>query len=124
MAGTLFEQYGGFSTVRRIVTDFYDRIIESKEISDYFDTVDMRSLVDHQTKFIAQVMGGPISYTDEALQRIHSRLDIQSAHFDEMALLLKETLQDHDIESSDVSVICNEIFSRKHYIVNSAAKQD
>lgn len=124
MTGTLFDQYGGFSAVRRIVRDFYDRIVDSDEISDYFATVDMRNLVDHQTKFIAQVMGGPVSYTDEALQRIHSRLDIQSEHFDEMALLLKETLQDHDVEAADVSAICNEIFSRKHFIINSVVKRD
>ena len=124
MKRTLFDQYGGFSAVRRIVGDFYDRIVDSEEISSYFVAVDMRNLVDHQTKFIAQVMGGPVSYTDEALQRIHSRLDIQSEHFDEMALLLRETLQDHEVESSDVTAICNEIFSRKHFIINSVVKRD
>lgn len=29
MAATMFERYGGFVTVRKVVSDFYDRVLES-----------------------------------------------------------------------------------------------
>lgn len=118
MAQTLFEHYGGFATVRRIVTDLYDGILDSDQLSGYFEGTDMRLMIDHQTKFIAQLMGGPASYSDEALQRLHAAHSIQSPAFDEMAVLLKQTLHDHGISNSDVADISNQIYRRKHFIVN------
>jgi hemoglobin len=38
---------------------FYDRVLNSDVIGAYFDDIDMRQLIDHQTKFISQGMGGP-----------------------------------------------------------------
>lgn len=46
----------------------------------------MRVLVDHQTKFIALMMGGPASYTDEHLKRVHAHLGIGSTAFGETVL--------------------------------------
>lgn len=117
MAKTLFEHYGGFTAVRRIVADLYDGILDSEQLSGYFEGTDMRLMIDHQTKFIAQLMGGPASYSDEALQRLHAAHSIKSPAFDEMAVLLKQTLQDHGVSSGDVADISNQIYRRKHYIV-------
>jgi len=119
MAKTLFDHYGGFSAVRRIVTDLYDGILDSEQLSGYFAGTDMRLMIDHQTKFIAQLMGGPASYSDEALQRLHAAHNIKSPAFDEMALLLKQTLLDHGISNCDVADISNQIYRRKHYIVTA-----
>jgi len=55
---TLFDKYGGFATVSRIVSAFYDEVLESEQLRPYFRGLDMRRLVDHQTKFIAALMGG------------------------------------------------------------------
>lgn len=65
---------------------------ESDILGPYFDDVDMPQLIDHQTKFFASLMGGPASYSDETLQRVHARLHITEEVFDEMAQLLRETL--------------------------------
>ena len=118
MSKTLFEHYGGFTTIRRIVIDLYEGILDSEQLSRYFEGTDMRLMIDHQTKFIAQLMGGPISYSDEALQRLHAAHSIKSPAFDEMAVLLKQTLLDHGIASGDVADISNQIYRRKHYIVS------
>jgi len=72
MADTIFERYGGFSAVRRIVSDFYDRVLDSPVIAHHFEKVDMKRLLDHQARFIAAVTGGPASYSDEHLRRITS----------------------------------------------------
>lgn len=117
MAQTIFERYGGFASVRRVVSSFYDRVLDSPALARHFETVDMRTLIDHQTKFIAQAMGGPASYTDEHLRRVHARLGIGHEDFIEMARLLRETLEDFDFDPADVDAVDREILRREHVIV-------
>ena len=117
MAQTIFERYGGFAQFSQIVAAFYDKILDNPVTSPYFANTDMRRLIDHQTKFVASLVGGPASYSDEALARIHSHLAISENAFAEMASLLKETLEDFELEAVDVIKVCNEIFSRRHLVV-------
>lgn len=114
---TLFEQYGGFPKVSRIVSTFYERVTESPKLADYFADTDMRQLIDHQTKFIASVMGGPASFTDQHLARVHAHLGITSAAFDEAVLILRESLEDHGMEESDIGTVVSSVRARKPYIV-------
>jgi hemoglobin len=114
---SLFEKLGGFAKVSRIVSAFYDKVLDSEILAPYFQNADMRQLIDHQTKFIAQVMGGPASYSNQELQRVHQHLDVSDEAFAEMAMLMRETLEDFDLEDEDVETICDEIVSRKPYIV-------
>ena len=73
---TMFEKYGGFAAVSRIVSAFYDQVLDVPELAKYFKGTDMRRLIDHQTKFIASVMGGPASYSAEQLERVHANMAI------------------------------------------------
>ena len=114
---TMFEKYGGFSTVSRIVSAFYDEIMEMPELAEYFAGTDMRRLVDHQTKFIASVMGGPASFSNEQLERVHANIGITEAHYVSVVSILRETLEDFDVDESDIASICNDIMERKRYIV-------
>ena len=70
---TLFEKYGGFSTLSKVVMSFYDKVLDSDQVGDYFEDVDMKKQIDHQTKFIASIMGGPASFTDDMLRRVHAK---------------------------------------------------
>lgn len=117
MRRTVFEKYGGFARVNRVVMGFYDKILESPVTSPYFENTDMRALIEHQTRFIAAIMGGPASFTNDHLERVHARLNISEAAFLEAAALLRETLEDHDFEDSDIQLVIGEIMSRKAYIV-------
>jgi hemoglobin len=117
MARSIFERYGGFASVSRVVMSFYDRILDSPITSPYFEHIDMRRLIDHQTRFISSVMGGPASYTNDHLQRVHARLAITSVAFDEMTMILRETLEDFDYADDDIQAIMDEIVSRRHVIV-------
>jgi hemoglobin len=119
MAGTLFEKYGGFANVSKIVMAFYDKAIDSDIIGPYFEDTDMRRLVDHQTKFIAQVMGGPVSYSGDALRRVHAPLNIDRAAFDEMAALLRETLEDFSLASGDVDTVMDQIMARAGEVIST-----
>jgi hemoglobin len=117
MATPIFDKYGGFGTVSKVVLEFYDRVGDSEILAPYFANTDMRTLVDHQTKFIASLMGGPISYTDETIRRVHAHLAITEAAFEEMRSILEETLEDFDFADSDVKAVIREITVRKTLIV-------
>ncbi len=114
----MFERYGGFSAVSRIVSSFYNKVMESDRLADYFAGIDMKNLLDHQTKFIASLMGGPASYTNDKLVRAHAHLNIDEESFDEVASLLKETLEDFDLDTSDIDIIMREITERKNAIIS------
>jgi hemoglobin len=116
---SLFEKYGGFARVSRIVSTFYDRLLESPGLARYFEGIDMRRLVDHQTKFIAQVMGGPAAYSNEQLQRVHAPYRIDQKSFEEMTMVLQETLEDHGVADEDVRAIMTQVSSRSGYVVSS-----
>lgn len=114
---TLFEKYGGFSAVSKIVLDFYDVLLDSDEVGPFFDDVDMAKLIDHQTKFIASLLGGPASYTDEQLKRLHERLNLKDKHFDEVLETLGDTLTKHGFSAGDVGLVNTALEERRPVIV-------
>ncbi|RDD60675.1 truncated hemoglobin [Ferruginivarius sediminum] len=118
MAQTIFERYGGFSFVRKIVSAFYDRVIDSPDLQGYFANVEMPRLIDHQTKFVAQMMQGPASFTDEQLRRVHQPLAIGPAEFQEITELLCETLEDFDFDPADIDFVRAQVLRREPFIVS------
>ena len=114
---TLFEKYGGFSKISKVVLSFYDTLLDSDDIGPFFDEVDMSKMVDHQTKFIASLLGGPAAYTDNQLRQLHSHLDIEHAHFDELKVVLGETLDDHGFGTEDIESVLQEFENRRQLIV-------
>lgn len=119
MALTIYERVGGFASVRRVVSAFYDRALESELIAHHFEQIEMPRLIDHQTRFISFLMGGPASYTDEHIEHVHAKLGITLEEFDEMVELLTETLEDFDFGSEDVARIGQELRKREPVIVTA-----
>jgi len=113
MTQSIYEKYGGFGSVNRIVMSFYDTLLDHDELGEYFDDVDMKALIDHQTKFISSLLGGPVSFQDEHLRQAHARLNITAAHFDEMKRVLAETLLDHAVEQTDVDTVIDAVEQRR-----------
>lgn len=117
MRRTIFEKYGGFTAVSRVVLSFYDRILDSPTTRPYFNGVNMKRLIDHQTKFMATVMGGPASYTREQIERAHAHLGITEPAFEEAVELLRETLEDFDFEDGDIDLVADEMGSYRHVVI-------
>lgn len=115
---TIFDRHGGFATVRRIVSAFYDSVLESPLLAHHFEEIDVRRLIDHQARFVSSLMGGPASYTDEHLRRVHQRLGITTAEFREMVDLLEETLEEFDFDEADLDAVVAAIRRREGVIVS------
>lgn len=118
MAQTLFEQAGGFAQVRKIVSAFYDRVLETPSLQPYFANVRMPRLIDHQTQFITYAMGGPARVADETLRRAHAPLGVTQADFETLVAVLRETLLDADLDPADVESVLREVRKREGLIVS------
>ncbi|WP_425053603.1 group I truncated hemoglobin [Psychromarinibacter sp. S121] len=118
MEKTLFEKYGGFSVVSKIVLDLYDRLLDDDDVGPFFDDVEMSRIVDHQTKFVSSLMGGPASYTDDQIEKMHARLPIGDAHFDKLEQILRQTLSDHGVAEDDIQTIVGAFESRRGLVVD------
>ncbi|MGE0659034.1 MAG: group 1 truncated hemoglobin [Reyranellaceae bacterium] len=105
MAPSMFQRYGGFAAIHRIVSAFYDRVLDCPALEPYFQGVAMDRLIDHQTKFIASLMGGPASFSDDAIRRAHQHLGISESEMHTMATVLRETLLDHEVEAEDADEV-------------------
>ena len=116
METSLFDKYGGFSTVSRIVLSLYDKILDDDDIGPFFDDIDMPRLMDHQTKFVSSLMGGPASFTDDHLVRAHAKLDLRDAHFDRLNELLTMTLVEFSVEADDITTIVGAIEARRELL--------
>ncbi|WP_170324730.1 group I truncated hemoglobin [Ruegeria arenilitoris] len=117
MGQTIYERYGGFKTISRIVMTFYEMALESDQIGGHFEDIDMPRLIDHQTKFVSSLVGGPASFSDERIEAVHRHLNISHADFDEMAELFGEALAMHGMEESHIKIALNAIESKRAIIV-------
>lgn len=120
MADTIFDRYGGFAKVSRIVSDFYSEVLVSPTLAPYFDRVDMARLIDHQTKFMATLLGGPASFSNEHIQRVHARLGIDDGTMDEMKQVLRECLEDHGLDETDIASVIGEFEGYRPLVVHPA----
>lgn len=120
MAQSLYEKYGGFGAISKVVMDFYDRLLDSDQVGPFFDDVDMKRLIDHQTKFVASLLGGPAEFAEERLEQAHRTLNIGGDDFDEMKRLLDETLADHGFAAEDRAAVVGEIEARRGVIVKKS----
>ncbi len=120
MTRSIFDRIGGFKKVRKIVSDFYDRVLEDEVLTPYFENVDMPRLIDHQTKFFAMLLGGPASYTEEQLGKIHKGMGVTDHAFEVVCELVVETLEDHDLAEADIQDVQSKLLGTKSRIVESA----
>lgn len=117
MTKSLYEKYGGFSTVSRIVMRLYDKLLDDDDVGPFFDEVDMPRLIDHQTKFVSSLMGGPASFTDTHIEAAHRKFTIRDEHFDQLSALVVETLQEFSIDPADQDAIVAAFEARRSLIV-------
>lgn len=117
---TTFQKYGGFSAVSRVVLTFYEMVLDNDLVGHHFDDVDLPRLMDHQTKFVASLMGGPEAMSDAQLQHVHSRLDISSEEFDEIVSLLGDAMEQHGIGAADIRDVAS-VFNSKRALILKAA---
>jgi len=113
----LFDKYGGIRVLRHVIMEFYDRVLDSDLIGSFFEDTDMVRLIDHQTKFFSMVLGGPVDFSNERLERAHAHLALSHSEFDEAVALLNETLEEANFTPEDRGTVIDAIEARRSIIV-------
>jgi len=118
---SLFVKYGGFSSIHNLIENFYEKMLDSELIGSYFEKSNMEALIDHQTRFISSLLGGPVSFTDHHLESVHRHLNIQEDVWNEVITLLKVSLLEFGMEQDDSAMIINKLSNKKRlfYALNS-----
>ena len=81
----------------------------------------MEGLIEHQIQTVGAVMGGPYDLDVEALRRAHRHLRVQQTHFDELAVILDQTLDSHGLSANDKAVLLDAVDSVRSVIVDPTA---
>jgi len=114
---SLYNKYGGFETVSKVVHSFYDKLLLSDTFKPYFEDVDTQKVMDHQTKFFCDIMGGPIAFEGKTLAEIHTGMRISDNAYTELSELLEETFEDYGMEGADINTIMTIVADVKDQIV-------
>ena len=102
---TLYEKYGGLGTIQSLVRNFYADVLAEEMLKKYFQPISMERLIQHQIDFISQILGGPITYSGRTLREAHQTLRIKKIEFELVAKLLRENLEDFEVEPEDIDAI-------------------
>ncbi|MFT6917675.1 MAG: hemoglobin [Cognaticolwellia sp.] len=78
----------GFATLYPLVGEFYDAVLASDIVAYIFEPIRMEALIEHQTKYLAAMMGDPAKYDDEKLKSAHSRFKITKLNGMKWSILL------------------------------------
>jgi hemoglobin len=114
---TLFEKYGGFETIQNIVIEFYREILSRETLAPYFVNVNLDKLIDHQTRFLSHLLGGPSTYQGKTLEAAHLSSHISGAAFDEVASILCWVLEDAGVSEEDLKTILGVVGDARSAIV-------
>lgn len=114
---SLFDKYGGLPTLRTVIIEFYDRVLDSDVVGHFFEDVDLARIIDHQTKFFTAIMGGPAEFADQRLANAHRSLVVTHRHFDEVARILSDTLTDAGFSQGDLNAALAAVEARRSLIV-------
>lgn len=114
-----FQKYGGFSAVSRVVMTFYELVLDSDLVGHHFEDVDMPRLMDHQTKFVSALMGGPAAMADDRLAHVHGNLEISNDEFDEVVRLLSDAMRTHGMAAAEISDVGKAFSAKRGLIVRA-----
>jgi hemoglobin len=96
---------GGFATIASVVSRFYELVLADCSLAHYFGGVNMERLIDHQTRLLCGVTGGPATFSDASLLQAHARLRVTTQAFDNVIEHLVEALAEHSFGVEDVDAI-------------------
>jgi truncated hemoglobin YjbI len=115
----LFDKYGGAPTISKIVTNFYGKILSRPHLKAYFAGVPLPKLIQHQVRFMSQVMGQtPSAYNGRAMDLAHERLNITAAHFGEVAQILEACLHEAGMAADDLASVMAAVASLQDALVS------
>jgi hemoglobin len=95
---SIYERLGGEAAIMAAVDLFYKKVIADELTGPFFTALDMQAQTKKQIAFMTWAFGGPVEYRGRPLREAHAKLvqekGLTEAHFDRVAALLGETLNE------------------------------
>lgn len=98
---TLGEEVG----IRKVVDDFYDRVLGDPALAPKFEGIDMATLRKHQVAMISAAAGGPNQYTGRAMAEAHAGLNITGEQFDKVVGHLVDSLASFGVSAEAIGQV-------------------
>lgn len=119
---SIFEAIGGLEAIVAAVEIFYDKVMEDDRLSPFFSNLDMDAQQAKMIAFMAWAFGGPDEFKGRDLRIAHQHLvkdmGLNDSHFDAVAIHLKDTLQDLDVESGLIQRVLDLVDSTRDDVLN------
>jgi hemoglobin len=109
---SLYDKYGGKTSIKLVVANFYKRLQNSPTLQPFFTGIDVEELISFQVEYFTQLMGGP-QVDLSKYGNPPPRLPIKDENFMEVAELLEDTLIESKIEGEDIEVILGLVASSR-----------
>jgi hemoglobin len=119
---SIYETIGGAPALAAAVDDCYHRVLADKELTGYFEGVDLDRLKGHQRSFLAAALGGAELYQGRPMKEAHARLKITQPHFDRVVGHLVDTLSALSVPAEIIGEIGGRLIPLQEQIVVSAAE--
>ncbi len=119
----LFDRVGGEAAVDAMVDIFYTKILADDSVRGFFEDVDMDVQLDKQKSFIRFALGAATEYSGSSLAEAHAPLvgkGLNDAHFDTVAVHLRETLKEIDVSDDLVEEVMSIVASTREDILTGA----
>lgn len=120
-AVSVYDEIGGASTMKAVVTVFYDRVVADPELARWFRDVDLTRLKAHQRAFLTAALGGPEMFSGRGLDAAHAHLEITGDAFDAVVGHLAVSLHDLGVPDDVISTVRERLDGSRDQIVTAVS---
>ena len=93
----LYDQIG-HAFIAKAVAEFYRRAFADVMIGHFFFNSDLQHITSQQITFVSAMLGGPAKYQGKPLKAAHKPFLIRPVHFNRRQVLMREVLNDLELE--------------------------
>lgn len=106
---TLYDQIGGCETIEKLVTAFYQRVLNDPLLQPFFEQADVAKLQRMQIAFFSVALGGAEPDTGISLHEAHQGRGIQVKHLTRFTEHLVATLSEIGVQEKDAQEVYQRI---------------
>lgn len=116
-----FEEIGGYETIERLVTAFYNRVSQHPVLIPLFPN-DFTEIARKQKNFLTQFLGGPPLYTEEfghpMLRKRHLRFSIGEKERNAWLECMVGAIEESNLQDPWRAIIFQRLSLTAHHMMN------
>ncbi len=117
---TIYEEIGGRESIEKMVTAFYQRVLNDPLLQPFFQHTSVEKLQKMQVAFFSVALGGPEPEVQISLSDVHRGRGIQSRHLTRFTDHLMETLKAVGIEEKSAVKVYERIATYSNDVLGDA----